>query len=195
MREQLLHAAQVLVQDRGLDAVSFQDLADAVGLKKPSVFHHFRNKDELAQALMTHCHTAYGARYGEVLQREDLNEPEKLRAIARIFDEGLRTDHLCLLSSLSQNCNRYSDNLKQEIHETVSVIVARYAPVFEAGRRNGTLDFKGTAEQAGAAFLAMLQGLQVLTRANGDVESFLPTASSYIDSISMKPKAEGWDKT
>ena len=36
-----------MVQDRGLNAVSFQDLADAVGLRKPSVFHHFRNKEEL----------------------------------------------------------------------------------------------------------------------------------------------------
>ena len=52
MRETILDAAQALVQDRGLNAVSFQDLADAVGLKKPSLFHHFRSKDALAAALM-----------------------------------------------------------------------------------------------------------------------------------------------
>lgn len=186
MREKLLNAAQALVQDRGLDAVSFQDLADAVGLKKPSVFHHFRSKDELARSLMTRCRTTYGARYGEVLSREDLNEPDKLREIARIFDKGLRSDHLCLLSSLSQNCNGYSDDLKQEMHETVNLILARYAPVFEAGRQGGTLDFQGTAEDAATAFLAMLQGLQILARAKGDAEVFLPAALCYIDTISAK---------
>ena len=40
-----------MVQDRGLNAVSFQDLADAVGLRKPSVFHHFKNKEELYASL------------------------------------------------------------------------------------------------------------------------------------------------
>ena len=184
MREKLLDAAQNLVQDRGLNAVSFQDLADAVGLKKPSVFHHFRSKDELAQSLMMRCRTTYGARYGEVLLREDLSEPDKLREIARIFEEGLKTDHLCLLSSLSSTCSDFSEELKQEMRETVNLTVERYARVFDEGRKAGTLDFKGSAEDAGAAFLAMLQGLQVLARAKDDVDSFYPAAGSYIDSIS-----------
>ncbi len=184
MREKLLDTAQSLVQDRGLDAVSFQDLADAVGLKKPSVFHHFKNKDELAQSLMVRCRTSYGARYGEVLARENLTEPAKLKEIARIFEAGLRDDHLCLLSSLSNNCNAYSEALKQEMRDTVTLIVERYASVFRSGRDNGTLNYQGSAEAAGAAFLAMLQGLQVMARAKGDIDSFLPAADSYIDSIS-----------
>ena len=184
MREKLLDAAQTLVQGRGLNAVSFQDLADEVGLKKPSVFHHFPNKDVLAQSLMERCRTSYGARYGEILAREELSEPEKLREIAQVFDEGLRTNHLCLLSALSNGVDDFSAELKAEMRETVSIATERYAKVFHDGREAGTLRFRGSPEEAATAFLATLQGLQVLARASGDLGSFAPAAASYIDTIS-----------
>ena len=173
-----------MVQGRGLNAVSFQDLADAVGLKKPSVFHHFPTKEALAQSLLERCRTTYGARYGEILARQDLSEPDRLREIARVFDEGLRTNHLCLLSALSNNCEDFSGELKGEMQETVSIVIERYAELFDAGRTAGTLDFQGSPHEAATAFLAMLQGLQVLARARNDLGSFLPAATAYIDSIS-----------
>ena len=49
-REDLLDVAQDLVQKRGLNAVSFQDLSDAVGIRKASVHHHFGNKAVMVQA-------------------------------------------------------------------------------------------------------------------------------------------------
>lgn len=186
MREKLLDAAQGLVQDRGFNGVSFQDLADAVGLKKPSVFHHFRNKDELARSLMERCRTTYGARYGEILEREEMSEPEKLREIARVFEEGLRQDRLCLLGALSTTRNEYSDELKNELQETAGQVIERYEQVFERGRNSGSLTYSGSANEAATAFLAMLQGLQVLARAQCDANSFLPTAFAYIDSLAVK---------
>ena len=184
MRETILDAAQALVQDRDLNAVSFQDLADAVGLKKPSLFHHFRSKDALAAALMERCRTTYGARYGEVLAREDLSEPEKLHGIALIFEEGLKENHVCLLGALATSSSCFSSGLDEEMQTTASLVIERYAAVFQEGREKGTLQFLGEPEVAAAAFLAMLQGLQVLTRAKGDIDLFLPAAESYIDSIS-----------
>ena len=93
MREEILNVAEQMVQERGLSAVSFQHLADAVGLRKPSVFHHFKTKEDLAKALVERCQTKYGVEYGEVIN-SDQNAPEKLRRIADIFEKGLRDDRL-----------------------------------------------------------------------------------------------------
>ena len=183
MREKLLDAAQGMVQDRGFKGVSFQDLADAVGLKKPSVFHHFRSKEELAQSLMERCRTSYGGSYGEILARPDLDEPDKLRAIAGLFEEGLREGHLCLLGAISGSRSEYSDDLKRDLQETADFSIERYTAVFAEGRRQETLRFQGSPEAAATAFLAMLQGLQVLCRAKDDFESFGLAASAYIDSL------------
>lgn len=46
MRDKLLDYAEKTAQGKGLEAISFQQLADAVGLSKANVFHHFKNKEE-----------------------------------------------------------------------------------------------------------------------------------------------------
>jgi TetR/AcrR family transcriptional regulator, transcriptional repressor for nem operon len=182
MKEKILDAGQTMVQDRGLNAVSFQDLADAVGLSKASVFHHFKNKDALAMGLLKRCQTTYGAQYAEVLAK-DLPAPKKLREIAQLFEAGLKSNELCLLGALGNGSGMLSKELQAELQSTADATIDRYKKVFEQGRREGTLTFEGSPKQAATAFLAMLQGLQVLARAQRDLAAFAKAASSYIQSI------------
>ena len=51
-RTRILDVAQDLIQRKGLNAMSFQDLSDAVGIRKPSVHHHFSTKAEMVRALL-----------------------------------------------------------------------------------------------------------------------------------------------
>ena len=48
----ILDAGQFLIQTRGYSAVSFQDIATKVGIKKPSIIHHFENKCSLGVAII-----------------------------------------------------------------------------------------------------------------------------------------------
>ena len=100
--------AEQMVQDRGLNAVSFQDLADAVGLRKPSIFHHFRNKEELTLALIDRCATKHGPQYAEVIAR-DVSPPAKLRQIAKIFEDGLKNEQPCLMAALGGGMESLSE--------------------------------------------------------------------------------------
>jgi TetR/AcrR family transcriptional repressor of nem operon len=182
MKTRILDAAEQMVQDRGLNAVSFQDLADAVGLRKPSIFHHFRNKEELTLALIDRCATKHGPQYAEVVARE-VSAPEKLRLIAKIFEDGLVNRRPCLLAALGSSINTMPTNAVEELHATAQGAVERFAMVFEQGRRDGTLEFEGDPELAAMSFFAMLQGLQILARTKGDSAAFGKAASTYIDSL------------
>ena len=131
MRERVLDAAEAMVQERGLAAVSFQQLADAVGLSKASVFHHFPNKDEMAKALVDRCRTKYRAGYDAVIE-SDAPAPEKLERIAKLFDDGLQENRLCLLNSLGQSISILSDDVQSELR--VSAIHAPRAERSTASR-------------------------------------------------------------
>src|SRR3954470_21642633 len=50
--DRILDVAQDLLQRRGYNAISYQDIADRIGIRKASVHHHFPNKSDLAQALV-----------------------------------------------------------------------------------------------------------------------------------------------
>lgn len=185
MKDKILDAAEQMVQDRGLNAVSFQQLADTVGLSKPSVFHHFRNKEALAQALIGRCVCKYTPQYSAIIE-SDSDAASKLRGIAQVFADHLAQDRLCLLGVMGNSVSTLTEPAREDLRRTAVDSIALYTRVFTQGRAEGSLDFAGSPEDAATAFLALLQGLQTLARAKGDLGIFQRASESYIASISVE---------
>jgi AcrR family transcriptional regulator len=51
-REKLIQAAIQVIAKEGLGGASFQQVADAAGLKQSSLFYYFANKDELVESVI-----------------------------------------------------------------------------------------------------------------------------------------------
>jgi AcrR family transcriptional regulator len=51
-RDEILQAAAQIFRDKGYDAASMQDIANAVGLQKPSLYHHVASKQAILLALL-----------------------------------------------------------------------------------------------------------------------------------------------
>ena len=182
MREELLDAAEHLVQSRGLNAVTFQEIADAVGLRKPSVFHHIRNKDELALALIDRCSTKHGPEYAAIVDKK-ISAPQKLREVAKVFENGLKNDRPCLLNAVGIGKESLPPDAVRELSNAACGAIERFAMIFTQGREDGSLRFEGEPVHAAMAFFAMLQGLQTLCRTKDDTRAFKKSASVYIDLV------------
>lgn len=183
MRENLLDTAEKMIQERGLNAVSFQHLADAVGLRKPSVFHHFKNKEALVEALIERCRSSYRQRYEGVID-SDGRAPEKLTALGEIFSQSNDQGRMCMLGSLSVSSSSLSKTNRTKLGRAANETIRIFAEVFKQGRDEGSLEFVGQEEDAATSFLAMLQGLQAISRATGDKKSLLKAVASYVASLS-----------
>lgn len=77
MREQVLDAATRQFAAAGYDGASLQAIAEAVGIKKPSLLYHFASKEALHQAVLRRLFT----RWQEVM-------PRLLRVATRGQDAG-----------------------------------------------------------------------------------------------------------
>jgi TetR/AcrR family transcriptional regulator len=52
VRARILASATRLFATQGFDGTAIQEIADAVGIRKPSLLYHFESKDELRQAVL-----------------------------------------------------------------------------------------------------------------------------------------------
>jgi AcrR family transcriptional regulator len=50
-RDEVVREAAALFDQRGYHATSMEEIADAVGLRKPTLYHYFRSKDEILHGI------------------------------------------------------------------------------------------------------------------------------------------------
>ena len=83
-RTKILNSAQRLIQTRSFEGFSFQDIADEVGIRKASLYHHFDSKDAVAIAVLKR-----GADWvtGQLDATKELAPPERLERYFDLFHD------------------------------------------------------------------------------------------------------------
>jgi AcrR family transcriptional regulator len=84
-RAAALDAAIVLATESGLDGLSFNQLAERLGVSKSGLFAHWRTKEELQLAAIEHAQE----RFTRVVVRPALHTPRGLRRLWAIHDNRL----------------------------------------------------------------------------------------------------------
>ncbi len=101
MREKILDVAQRLVETRGYDGFSYADVAEAVGIRKASIHHHFATKGDLAVALVDRFRSDCRAALAEIDRRE-ARPDRRLDAYVRLFEATLADGRrMCLCGMLA----------------------------------------------------------------------------------------------
>ncbi len=170
-RTKILDVAEDLVQRVGLNAMSYKDISDAVGIRKASIHHHFPKKENLVDGLLERCAISYGDSYQRIADGSG-EAPGKLRKLAAVFEDGLDNKKLCLVGSISTNRNTLQDSSCHILKSTIKNTVSIFAAVFEQGRLEGSLTVTGTDEEMAFAFFSLLVGAQTIARSHGGVQSF-----------------------
>lgn len=78
-RDAIIAAAEALFARHGFDGTSIADVADAVGIRKSSIYSHFNNKAELYLRIQSMIHQQAFASIDEVFADARLRSDEKLR--------------------------------------------------------------------------------------------------------------------
>ena len=81
-RERILDSAQRLTQTRSFHGFSFQDIADEVGVRKASLYHHFDSKDDVAVAMLQRAADWVSA---QIKSAEGLEPSERLETYFDLF--------------------------------------------------------------------------------------------------------------
>lgn len=98
MREEILHQASFLFAKRGYFGTSTRQIAEAAGIRQPSLFHHFATKEAVVQALLSYSLDA-PSEYAVAMQKKSGAPGARLYSYVR-FDSRHLTQAPYSLSGL-----------------------------------------------------------------------------------------------
>ncbi len=162
--ERVVDAAEGLVQLRGYNGFSYDDVASLVGIKKPSIHHHFPTKAELV-AVVTQRYTHRFRTALVAIEGQHAQAPERLRAYAGLFEQTFAQNRrLCVCGMLGTEAESLPDRVNAEVQAFFRINLDWLGAVLANGQHQGTVRAKVPAPQLAEAFFCALEGAMVLCR-------------------------------
>ncbi len=165
----ILDAAQELIQRNGANAMSYQHISEAIGIRKASIHHHFPTKDALLNALVQR-YTTYFLGLVDSIVESKKDSVEKLRAYAGLFEATLsegKQDKACLCGMLGAELSTLGGPAAAGIKRFYRENEARLVRVLEEGKAQGQFHYKGEAKLVAAMIFSLLEGGALVARVEG----------------------------
>lgn len=165
----VLDRAMAVFWERGYKATSIQDVLDATGINRGSLYATFGDKKRLFLAVLDH----YADKVGDPLIAE-LAEPNPRRAIERMFAAIIRRTsdpsrpRGCLLTNTSLECPGSGDDISRKIAERLGQLESAIYRVLHRAQAEGALDRAHDCRALARFFLGVAQGLNVVNKAMAD---------------------------
>ncbi|WP_411551376.1 TetR/AcrR family transcriptional regulator [Paenibacillus lautus] len=135
---QILTVALNLFMQKGYEQTSIQDIINELGgLTKGAIYHHFKSKEEIWQAVIDHAFKGVDEMLSGIRDDSGLNGLEKLRKISQFsLDNAARNE----LASVGPNLLRNPKLLAAQIENIIEKAVPVYIqPIIEQGMRDGSI--------------------------------------------------------
>lgn len=171
-RDQILDSAQALAQSRGFNAFSYADIADELGIRKASIHHHFPSKFDLEAELLARYKSDFVSELNSI-KSGTATSMEQLQRYTQLYLSTLKNNRICLGGMMASDVGALPDELAPALNAFFNEQVEWLASVLRTGKKNGELNFSGSAESQGSVLLAALQGGLLMANAMGDEAVFV----------------------
>jgi AcrR family transcriptional regulator len=134
-RERILEHARALFLERGYVDVSMREIAEAAGLRKATIYHHFADKEELFTAIVMAEVTASRERMEECITGLT-TLPERLEELAYTHFANARSNAWRLAQDFREHI---PEERHGEMHKELGGLFAIYRQVFEEAQAAGEI--------------------------------------------------------
>jgi TetR/AcrR family transcriptional repressor of nem operon len=150
-----------LLQERGFHGFSFQHVADAVGVKKPSLYDHFLSKEELGLELIR----SYRARFENWrMQISDQAPIQQLEAYFDIFIGFAAQEKICPVSTMGVELRTLPPAVSSMLRSFYGAQTRWLYRIILHGQRRGEIGSVFTANELTKLISSVLVGAQVAAR-------------------------------
>ena len=187
-RTNIMDVAQDLIQRRGVNGMSFQDISDAVKIRKASIHHHFASKQDLVEALLVRYRAEFGVLLTEILDSRAKAKGKLLRYGA-LFEGTLQAgnqDKSCLCGMLAAEVFSLDDGPVHSVKGFMQDNVKFLTKVLKEGKKDGSLAIRGNVEDSASMILAAFEGGLLVARADGGPEQLSAIIRNLVSLLTVK---------
>ncbi|MYT33441.1 MULTISPECIES: TetR/AcrR family transcriptional regulator [unclassified Streptomyces] len=156
----------------GYEATSTQDLCDATGLGRSSIYNTFKSKHDLFERALARYMERKNGELAELLDSDTLTARQKLRAVLqRVIDEEF-TRHPdgrgCLVVNTAVEVSSHDAPVAATLERDYGLRLEMIRAVIESGRRDGDIAPDKDSRTLAHLLIASIAGLRVSARAGVD---------------------------
>lgn len=188
--DQILDLAEMLIQTRGYTAFSYQDVADAMGIRKASIHYHFPSKTDLGVSVIERYSNRFGAALDEIAADESTPSMTMLDHYIEPYIRFSKTpDQVCLSGALAGEILALPEDMRQWVDRFFEWHQSWLARILKRGADSGEFVLSAPPEKMARFLFGALQGALLVKRTTGD------TAQMQDVIMVMKAQLGSRDKT
>lgn len=167
--DRILDLAEELIQTRGYSAFSYQDISDALHIRKASIHYHFASKTDLGIAVIDRYIERFGTALEEVAVHEKWSATQMLDCYIEPYVHYARTsDKVCLCGALAGEMMALPPELRSRVEHFFKTHQKWLAGILKRGAANGEFRLAAPPERMARLVVGALQGALLVKRTTGD---------------------------
>lgn len=183
----ILACARKLIVSGGYNGFSYADIAEVVGIRKPSIHHHFPTKVDLVTALLAQ----YRKEAEEGFQHLAAAIPDpldQLRAYIQYWNTCISdaSAPFCVCAMLASELPALPGEVALAVRAHFRFLSAWVTSVLERGAQQGTISLQYPARIEAEAFMATVHGAMLSARAYGDADVFAAIMQPLLERMAVK---------
>jgi TetR/AcrR family transcriptional repressor of nem operon len=186
-RDRIIDTTRRLIQTRAYHGFSFQDIADNVGIKKASLYHHFKSKDEVAIEVLRTSIAAIETEALTVANKPASEKLEKYLAMARTTQGA--GERMCPGCSFAAVLDAVSPAVQGEVQRFIRFHLDLLEQILREGREAGEFHFERSAKAEAEYLFSSIQGAITIARLTGSAKVF-DNVVAHVKDYFEAPQAE-----
>lgn len=173
MAERIRETAEALMIEKGYSAFSYADISEAVGIKKPSIHHHFPTKASLAVAVLR-VHREKTIEGTEQIDSQIEDPWKRLHAYVKYWEGCIRgrTVSFCIAALMGAELPSLPEEVQAEVRLHFSALSAWLERTLKAGVKAGVITLRDSAATEAQTLMAAVHGAMLSARVADECDVF-----------------------